>query len=199
MTLGQSATEQSVIGELKKIVVLTGGSKIGAVIGSCTARRDAVDFAVPWFEKRVCLFLVDDIWPVKNGRTSFLTDLRQLKRESPESRMAISTRSITIAQCAGSLVKFGARDPLGSVSENIFMAHATRGTLVRITACQNSEIRNSIRKILHICAGLPIALAVLRFCQSHMTILRQRATPMPGGWREEEATLAMRTQWRARV
>ncbi len=74
--------------------------------------------------------------------------------------MAISTRSMKIAQCAGSLVEFGARDPLGSVSEEMFMAHATHGTSVRITACQNPEIRSSVHKILRICAGLPIALAV---------------------------------------
>ncbi len=37
--------------------------------------------AVPWFRGRVCLFLVDDLWPTKNCRTGFLSDLRQLLRE----------------------------------------------------------------------------------------------------------------------
>ncbi len=50
-----------------------------------------------------------------------LADLRQLLRESRTSRMAISTRSTTIARCAGAVVKFGARDALGSVSEQMFM------------------------------------------------------------------------------
>ncbi len=147
MTLGQSATVQSVIGELKKIVALTGGTKIGVKIGSCTGLRDAVDFAVPWFKNRVCLFLVDDIWPAKNGKASFLSDFRQILRESPESRMAISARSTTIAQCAGSVVQFGARDALGLVSETMFMAHATRGTSVGTSAC--AEMRSSVQKILN--------------------------------------------------
>ncbi len=49
------------------------------------------------------------------------SDLQQLLRESSESRMAVSTRSVNIAVEAGSIVNFGARDPLGPVSVAIFM------------------------------------------------------------------------------
>ncbi len=139
---------------------MTGAAAIAATVKGCSSLREAVDAAVPWFQGRVCLFLVDNLWPTKNCRTGFLRDLRQLLRESPASRMAISTRSTTIARCAGAVVKFGARDPLGSVSEEIFMAHATRGVSVEALACERSELSSSAQKILRICAGLPIALAV---------------------------------------
>ncbi len=119
-----------------------------------------MDHAAPWFEGKVCLFLVDDIWPVVDCKTGFLTDLRQLLRESPESRMAISTRSTTIGQCAGAVVMFEARDPLGIVSEEMFMAHATSGICRASVVKGTSNARSSILKILRICAGLPIALAV---------------------------------------
>ncbi len=157
-----------------------------------------------WFENRVCLFLVDDIWPAKNGKTSFFDrTLRQLLRESPESRMAISTRSTTIAQCAGSVVKFGARDALGLVSEKMFMAHATRGTSVQMSACRNAEIRSSVQKILYICGGLPIALAVTGSAVSFLTIthgdFETACDAYARRWRGKEATLAMRTQWEARA
>ncbi len=89
-----------------------------------------------------------------------MADLRQLLRESRTSRMAISTRSTTIARCAGAVVNFGARDALGSVSEQMFMAHATRGVCAETFGNQSAEVRNSVQKILWICAGLPIALAV---------------------------------------
>ncbi len=89
--------------------------------------REAVDAAVLWFQGRVCLFLVDDLWPTKTYKTCFLLDLRQLLRDSPASPMAISTRSIDIAECAGAVVQFGAREPFSTVSLNIFMAHVTRG------------------------------------------------------------------------
>lgn len=36
-------------------------------------RRDAVDFTVPRFETRICLTLVDDMWPPNKSETSFLT------------------------------------------------------------------------------------------------------------------------------
>ncbi len=43
-------------------------------------------------------------------------DLRQLLRESPASRMAISTRSLDIALSAWAIIKFGTRDPSGVAS-----------------------------------------------------------------------------------
>ncbi len=107
MTLGQGATVQVVIRGLAKILSFTGGKSTAAVVGNCTSLLDAVDYTARWFQRRVCLFLVDDVWPISNCKTGFLTDLRQLLRESPESCMAISTRSVAIAQCAGATVRFG--------------------------------------------------------------------------------------------
>ncbi len=74
--------------------------------------------------------------------------------------MAISTRSTAIAQCAGSVVKFEARDPLGTVSKRKFMAHATRGLSGEISTTQGTENGSSISTIVSMCGGLPIALAV---------------------------------------
>ncbi len=100
------------------------------------------------------------MWPTKTCKTGFLLDLRQLLRDSSASRMAISTRSATIAKRAGAVVKFGARDPFGSVSVNIFMAHVKLDAFGDAFGNQASGLRRSVRIILGICAGLPIALAV---------------------------------------
>ncbi len=97
---------------------------------------------------------------LKNCRTGFLLELRQLLLESPASRMAISTRNTTIAQCVGAVVKFEARGSFGSVSEKIFMAHATRDVTRETFASETPKLRNRVQKILRVCAGLPIALAV---------------------------------------
>ncbi len=74
--------------------------------------------------------------------------------------MAISTRSVEIAHGAGSIVDFGARDPLGLVSERIFMSHATGSSTSGVTQGRVGELRTSVSKILTVCGGLPIALAV---------------------------------------
>ncbi len=113
------------------------------------------DTAVPWFQGRVCLFLVEYQWPTKKCKIGFLMELRQLFRECPASRIAISTRSTTIAQCAGAVLEFGARHRLGSVSEKIFLAHATRGVSGEIFANRGPNLRNDVQKILYVCARLP--------------------------------------------
>ncbi len=160
MTLGQGATLETVVRELSNILAVTGAATIVATVKGSITLREAVDAAVPWFQGRVCLFLVDDLWPTKTCRTGFLSDLRQLLRDCPASRMAISTRSTTIAKCARAAVKFQARDPFGSASVNIFIAYVTRGASGEIIGSQAQGLRNSVQKILGICAGLPIALAV---------------------------------------
>ncbi len=160
MTLGQGATLETVLDELLNILVVTGAATLVETVKAATTLRRAVDATVPWFQGRVCLLIVDDMWPTKACRTGFLSDLKQLLRESPASRMAISTRSTTIAEYAGAVVTFGARDPLGNVSLNIFMAYVTRGAPGETFGNRSAGLRNSVQKILEICAGLPIALAV---------------------------------------
>ncbi len=61
--------------------------------------------------------LVDDVWPTKDRSTGFLTDLLELLRESPDSRMIVSTRSAAVAQCTGCVVTFDAQEPLRSQCE----------------------------------------------------------------------------------
>ncbi len=100
---------------------LTGATVSVTPVESSTSLREAVDYAFQWFQNKKCLFLIDDIWPTDACPTGYFSDLRQLLRASPKSRMAVSTRSVNVAFGAGSIVNFGARDPLGPVSVGIFM------------------------------------------------------------------------------
>ncbi len=172
MSLGQGATVQTALRVLGIIVTITGGKAIAETLrGSCSL-REAVDYAVPRFAGKLCLFLVDDVWPLENCKNGFLMDLRQLLRESPKSRMVISTRSMAIAQCGGSVVRFGARDPLGPVSQKIFMAHATGGAVCDVAADDGVKIRKSVSKILSVCGGLPIVLSVTGAAVAFLTSSR---------------------------
>ncbi len=72
----------------------------------------------------------------------------------------ISTRSISIAACAGFKVSFGARDPVGPVSEQIFMAYANPSTTAELVQEERREVKDSVAEILSFCGGLPIALSI---------------------------------------
>ncbi len=106
MTLGQGATVEVVIREIVKILCITGGKSVAVDVGAVPPCGMLWIMRLLGLKTRYAFFLVDDIWPVVDCRTGFLTDLRQLLRESSESRMAISTRSTVIAQCAGAVVMF---------------------------------------------------------------------------------------------
>ncbi len=124
MTLGQGATMETAIRGIARIMTITGATSLGESVRSSSSLQEAVDYAASWFEVKVCLFLIDDVWPTKTCKIGFLADLRQLLRRSPKSRMAITTRSVAVAEFAGSVVSFGPRDTFGPVSQNYF--HVTR-------------------------------------------------------------------------
>ncbi len=134
---------------------MSGASANAARVNNSASLEEAVGHAIRWFQGKKSLFLIDDLWPTEECPTGYLLAFRQLLRESPESRMAISTRSVSIAVRAGSIVEFGARDPLGPVSSAIFMAHARE-----CSRNGGDDISPSMAKILSRCGGLPIALSV---------------------------------------
>ncbi len=68
-----------------------------AKVEHSTSLKEAITHAIRWFQDKKYLFLIDDMWPTDDCRTGFLTDIRQLLKGSPESRMAVSTRSVSIA------------------------------------------------------------------------------------------------------
>ncbi len=158
MTFGRGATLQTAIREIAKTMTLTGARKRVQSVKGSISLREAVDYAVPWFEGKTCLYLLDDLWPAESLPPGYLQQLRQLLRGSPKSRMAISTRSVSIASDAGCVVEFAPRDPFGSVSFQIFMAHAAHHSTSQ--ALLSPQVRASVSKVLSICGGLPIALSV---------------------------------------
>ncbi len=114
MRFGRDATVAHVIREISKIMTLTGATGTAEKAKSSASIADAVDIAVMWFKGKVCLYLVDDLWPAKHLPDGYFQDLCQLVRGCERSRMAISTRSLSIAKKAGCPVKFETREPRGT-------------------------------------------------------------------------------------
>ncbi len=161
MRFGRDATVALAIQEISKIMALTGATTTAEKAKSATSIADAVDFAVTWFKGKVCLYLVDDLWPAENLPWGYFHDLCQLVRGCERSRMAISTRSLSIAKKAGCPVKFDIREPQGRASIDIFMAHACGDSTGPSSFAGVDGLRSSLSKILGICGGLPIALSVI--------------------------------------
>ncbi len=113
MTLGQEATVQRAIQEIERAMAMTGATTEAEKVEKSTSLTGAVARAISWFQDKKCLFIIDDVWPTDDSPTGFLSELSQLLQGNPESRLAISTRSVNIAIEAGVIVDFGARDPLG--------------------------------------------------------------------------------------
>lgn len=154
MTIGANATVGHLTSELCKIMRVTGAIQSAKEVQSAKTLADAVSNAAIWFVGKRILFLIDDIWPSPSRPEGYLPELEGLLQGCPESRFAISTRSLQVATKGGSYVDFGARDPCGTISFAIFMAHASP----RVQA--GDSHLEAARGILESCAGLPIALSV---------------------------------------
>lgn len=154
MSLGGEATADKIIVDLDRLLRLTGATSTASKVKSASSLKDAVAEASIWFRGRRVLFLFDDIWPAAGRPEGHLNALKGILNGSPDSRIAITTRSRLVASRMGSHVDFGARDPQGPVSVAMFMAHAAPNLPLGDAHCQ------PVRGILKFCAGLPIALAV---------------------------------------
>ncbi len=168
MIFGQGTTVQDAIEEIVKIMKITGASSSLAEVRGSTSLTEAVNLAVRWFRRKICLFLLDDLWPIDGCAIGYFNDLRQVLRCSFESRMAISTRSVSIAIGTGHVVDFAARDPLGSVSVRGFMKCASSPIPRDALREVHHDLCPSVQKILSMCGGLPITLSVAGYAVAHL-------------------------------
>ncbi len=119
MSLGQEATVEVAIQEIVRAMAATGATASIATVENSTTLREAVFHAIGWFQDKKCLLLIDDLWPTDGNPTGYLTYFHQLLQESPESRMAVSTRNLSIAVGAGALSTSSSRSPWACVYCNI--------------------------------------------------------------------------------
>lgn len=154
MPLGAAASETSVAKELVKIVNLTEGFSKAFEVDSASSLSEAVSRAAMWFHGKRIMFLIDDISSTPGRPLGYLPDLASLLQGSPESRMVVLTESAAIATKTGSHVHFGARGPRSSVAVAIFMSHAMPNGYF------GEEHVRAARRILDVCGGLPILLAL---------------------------------------
>lgn len=151
MTLGADAIVGKVTENLTKIMKQTGAIRSARDVKNESNLEQAIVLAAGWFRNKCSLFLIDDLW---KSSESYWPQLRQLIAESPESRIAMTTRIDDMGAFVHN-VDFDVRDM--EASESIFLKYATN--------CKEGEGVLSVRgkfflqEILKRCEGLPIFLS----------------------------------------
>lgn len=90
-SLGSEATKEDLIRSLAEFVTCSGGEKQGNEIENEKDLKKAIRKAAEWFQGRICLFLIDDIWRC-NGIPRGITHMLRSIVSHDESRIAFTTR-----------------------------------------------------------------------------------------------------------
>lgn len=126
MALGADASVKHISESLAEMMKFTGAIESAEAVRNEKDLAKAVMGAACWFRGRRNVFLFDDIWPMETCTQGYLGELCNILTGSPDSRIAVTTRSRDIGSSIGSYVDFGARDMDSSGS--IFMRLATNGS-----------------------------------------------------------------------
>ncbi len=82
LSLGQAASAQTALQEIARVMRLTSANACAAPAENSTSLREAMDYAFWWFQRKQCLFLIDDMWPTDDCKTGLL----QCVKPAAESR-----------------------------------------------------------------------------------------------------------------
>lgn len=141
-----------------------------------------MNIAAEWFQGRVCLMLIDDVW-CKNGLDFSVADVLSGLWAENKSRIAFTTRDVTLR--SNVKIRFHKRD-LSNYERMLLFCAGLNSTQV-----EKKEI-SAMEMVLKMTHGLPIALNVIgsraRFWieegqvdTSHIwsTVLREYENPDP--------------------
>ncbi|CDF34811.1 WD40-repeat containing protein [Chondrus crispus] len=159
MSLGKDADVGRLIEQLCIAVEASGGDQVAAKMREQSELRRVLTKMRAWFNTRVCLFIIDDVWAV-NGidacilqKLSILADTAGDSRE--RSRLLYSTRDSKL-KWVGKRVTFEPREREGSDSVHMLMLASGANP----EEANDPRCKEAVSKILKLCAGLPLALNV---------------------------------------
>ncbi|KAI0563427.1 WD40-repeat containing protein [Gracilaria domingensis] len=182
MKLGRDSSTKAVIEELCKVVKYSGGKRLARELQKEKEVEDVISGASSWFRQHACLFIVDDVWDTSDISTGMITQLSRLAGNRG-SRIIFTSRNLNLAyRAAHNTVEFHAREPLSLQARAMLMSTAKMDQ--NDPRCATAG--DSITKILNLCGGLPIALAIAgRFAS---VISRTHTDP----WRKLNSRLTSR-------
>lgn len=151
MTLGAESGKAQLIQNIADFVGRSGGYKKSEQVRYENNLVKCINLAAQWFQGRICLFLVDDVW-CKNGIDSSVTKVLSGLSVGNESRIAFTTRDVTLE--SDQWIHFRARSQLDS--EKILL-HTSGLPFV----LENSKDYWAVKSVIDMTHGLPIALNVI--------------------------------------
>lgn len=164
--LGKDANKITLREGIMNIVELTGGRNLANRLRDMTELGKVVERAAQWFERRSCLFLLDDVWKVNQIDSAALLTLAGLVKGS--SRLVYTTRDKGLSIHRERSVAFHCKDWL--LSRQMLITHSFNRN-IDISDANEEAIHN----ILTVCAGHPLAIGIAG------SSVRKTASRMPKG------------------
>ncbi|CDF36581.1 WD40-repeat containing protein [Chondrus crispus] len=159
MSLGKDANVGRLIEQLCIAVEASGGKQVAAEMREQSELRRVLTKMRAWFNTRVCLFIIDDVWAVNGIDACILQKLSTLAAATGDirerSRLLYSTRDSELKQ-VGKRVTFEPREREGNESVRMLMLASG----AKPEEANNPRCKEAVSKILKLCAGLPLALNV---------------------------------------
>lgn len=157
ISLGMNATISKLIDEICACIQCSGGNLLCKELWAEGDVRKVVQRAGTWFNDYRVLFLVDDVWENNEITLDVFVNLKWLLG-SNGSRMVFTSRSSKTWACAskGLVIEFNTRGVYSKASKGILLENA--GMEEQSSEVQENE--KSFKRILEVCGGLPLALAV---------------------------------------
>ncbi len=159
LEFGQNATDRNVQQQLERCIRQFGGLSTADKIEEQSTLAGTAKQAANWLGKKEILLVCDDLWGSPTSKFGYLSLLRQLVRDSPDSRLLVSTRDLKIAKEVSS--DFETFGPLLSEKER------ARNLLCQVAfgkghneKLKELDIEGYVTSILNICAGLQLALCM---------------------------------------
>ncbi|CDF39140.1 WD40-repeat containing protein [Chondrus crispus] len=159
MSLGKDANVGRLIEQLCMAVKASGGKQVAAEMREQSELSRVLTEMRAWFNTRVCLFIIDDVWAVNGIDACILQKLSTLAAATGDirerSRLLYSTRDSELKQ-VGKRVTFEPREREGSDSVHMLMLASGANP----EEANDPRCKEAVSKILKLCAGLPLALNV---------------------------------------
>ncbi|CDF38850.1 WD40-repeat containing protein [Chondrus crispus] len=159
MSLGKDANVGRLIEQLCMAIKASGGKQVAAEMREQSELSRVLTEMRAWFNTRVCLFIIDDVWAVNGIDACILQKLSTLAAATGDirerSRLLYSTRDPELKQ-VGKRVTFEPREREGSDSVHMLMLASGANP----EEANDPRCKEAVSKILKLCAGLPLALNV---------------------------------------
>ncbi|CDF37667.1 WD40-repeat containing protein [Chondrus crispus] len=160
MSLGKDANVGRLIEQLCIAVEASGGNQAAAKMREQSELSRVLTKMRAWFNTRVCLFIIDDLWAVNGIDACILQKLSTLAAATGDmrerrSRLLYSTRDSKLKH-VGKQVTFEPREREGGDSVHMLMLAGGANP----EEANDPRCKKAVSEILKMCAGLPLALNV---------------------------------------